>query len=385
MKPKSRLLVVTTSYPLEEKMVGGVFVRHLNRSLEQYFDVCTVTPGGRSNVKQKGVIAVRYGPRPLQVLAQQPGGIPVAVRKNPLVLLLLPFMALSMFVVTALQLARSDYVVSHWTISGVLTGVVNLFFRKPSIVVLHGSDANVASKFWLGRVLLFLCMKLNKRCIAVSSTMGEEVRSAFPGVKERVFFLPNGVCDEYLHKERILERDVFRFLMVANLNPMKGVGDAIGAFAQLKESGVAAELVIVGEGPQRNELEAMADAMGARESVKFVGAIDNNEIAEYYLNSDALVLPSYSEGRSSVIQEAMAFGLPILCSDILPNKELVKEGVNGFLFGLGDTKEIFDRMKFCVNNKAKLGVIGLENRRYIEGQGLTWSAVAAKYKELLSS
>ncbi len=108
-----------------------------------------------------------------------------------------------------------------------------------------------------------------------------------------------------------------------------------------------ATLVIVGEGPERESLEQSA---GRRElSVQFVGAVDYDKLAPYYAAADAFIIPTLEDNWSLVVPEAMACGLPILCSKYNGCwPELVQEGRNGWLFDPLDWRDIARVLEACL-------------------------------------
>jgi glycosyltransferase involved in cell wall biosynthesis len=127
-------------------------------------------------------------------------------------------------------------------------------------------------------------------------------------------------------------------LTVGRLDPVKGYALLIESVAELSRRGIDARLSIVGDGPQRAELERLAAALGMRERVEFAGAVGQDEIRRHYERADLFALPSFAEGLPVVLIEAMATGLPVVASRITGIPELVEEGVSGVLVrpGRGD-------------------------------------------------
>jgi colanic acid/amylovoran biosynthesis glycosyltransferase len=93
--------------------------------------------------------------------------------------------------------------------------------------------------------------------------------------------------------------------------------------------GVDAEIVLVGDGPERQRLERRAAELGV--DVTFTGAVGQDEIRRHYAEADVFCLPSFAEGVPVVLMEAMASGLPVVATRITGIPELVEEGVSGLL------------------------------------------------------
>ena len=117
--------------------------------------------------------------------------------------------------------------------------------------------------------------------------------------------------------EEVPEKKCFRFVSVGRLEEQKGFDRLIAALARLKERGWQAELVILGEGSRRRELESQAAALGVADSVLMPGFRENPY--PWMATADVFVCSSRSEGMSTVVTEALALGLPVLaveCSGV---------------------------------------------------------------------
>ena len=95
---------------------------------------------------------------------------------------------------------------------------------------------------------------------------------------------------------------------------------------------VDATLLIVGDGPSRPSLEALAKEMGVEDRVVFTGYIDNKDVMSAYAASDMLVSASRFETQGLSVLEAMASGIPVACCDARAFHDIIEDGVNGFLF-----------------------------------------------------
>lgn len=117
--------------------------------------------------------------------------------------------------------------------------------------------------------------------------------------------------------EEVPEKKHFRFISVGRLEDQKGFDRLIAALARLKERGWQAELVILGEGSRRRELEGRAAALGVADSVLMPGFLGNPY--PWMASADLFVCSSRSEGMSTVVTEALMLGVPVLaveCSGV---------------------------------------------------------------------
>jgi glycosyltransferase involved in cell wall biosynthesis len=122
-----------------------------------------------------------------------------------------------------------------------------------------------------------------------------------------------------------------RFVFVGRLAPEKGVTLLMDAVASLGARGLAVQLVVIGDGPCRGELERRIARGHLQEVVKLLGWQSTQRVREEILASRALVLPSFAEGLPIVLMEALALHRPVIATQVAGIPELVEHGVNGWL------------------------------------------------------
>lgn len=109
-----------------------------------------------------------------------------------------------------------------------------------------------------------------------------------------------------------------------------------------------AKLLLLGQGELMSEYQVDVKRKGMQEYVTFLGyRSDVNKICAL---SDVLVSASYQEGLPMNMIEAMAVGIPVVCSDIRGQRDLIKDGKNGYLFQLGDSERYCNRLVELYNN-----------------------------------
>lgn len=159
---------------------------------------------------------------------------------------------------------------------------------------------------------------------------------------ERIFTAPNAVDNNFFSQaaERDSDNPSKRrqefglpprfFLFVGRLVAEKGVFDLLRAYGTLSpEMRATVGLVFVGDGPVRSELERLANDI-APGSVQFPGFAQREKLASYYALAESFVLPTHTDTWGLAVNEAMACGLPIICSDVAGCvADLVEDGWNG--------------------------------------------------------
>ena len=94
------------------------------------------------------------------------------------------------------------------------------------------------------------------------------------------------------------------------------------------------------------------------EKIRFVGNVTFDKVKGYYESSDVFVIDSFAEGMAQVGIEAMACGLPLICSENSGVNDLIKDGVNGFVIPCGNTKVLKEKMQWFINNTDQIDRMG---------------------------
>ena len=179
----------------------------------------------------------------------------------------------------------------------------------------------------------------------------------------------NGVNDDPIgcgvSEERGHEKKCVRIAVVASLVENKGHAFLLTAFHGLTMLHPDLELWIVGDGPLRQSLERQTDALGIGNRVSFLGKRD--DIPRLLACSDIVVLPSlYREGLSLSIIEAMSRARPVVATSVGGNKELVADGVNGFIAIPGDADDLEAKLRILISDEDSRKRMGLAGRRRYE-------------------
>ncbi|MEO0770770.1 MAG: glycosyltransferase, partial [Cyanobacteria bacterium J06649_4] len=122
-----------------------------------------------------------------------------------------------------------------------------------------------------------------------------------------------------------------RLLFVGRLAAVKGLPMLLESVQRIKQTIPNIKLTVVGDGPDRQMLEAQTADWGLSEQVEFVGYQSQAAVREYLQQTDVFVLPSFAEGVPVVLMEAMMSGVPVVATQIAGVSELVTDGESGFL------------------------------------------------------
>ena len=170
------------------------------------------------------------------------------------------------------------------------------------------------------------------------------------------------ICNKYgIYKEN-------NFVFVGRLSPEKNVRTLIEAFNVVKRNISRAQdwgLVIVGDGPQKEELKTLVSDLKV-DGIVFTGGTSWDEVARIMAVCDVFVLPSISEPWGLVVNEAMACGLPVVVSKKAGAYwDLVRDGENGFGFDPESKDELVKMLDHMVNMEQDLEKFGTVSRQII--------------------
>lgn len=275
----------------------------------------------------------------------------------------------------------------------ILVGILaKLLIGRKVVVTLHGRRGVLRRKArLLGRLRLRSIARLADRFVAI--TDGMRSRLLAEGVApERIWNIPNGIDIERFRPATAAQKIALRRHMgygsdcliavyAGRLVEFKRVDLLIESWAALARAD-SARLLIVGDGPKREQLRTLADARGLGNSVDFVTSA--RDVLPYYQASDIFVLPSLHEELSVALLEAMACGLCVVAAGSPGNLAVIQDGVNGLVFPTGQAEPLRERLAEALGDAAKREVLQQAARRTVE-HGYTIQAVARAHLEMYRS
>lgn len=197
------------------------------------------------------------------------------------------------------------------------------------------------------------------------------------GLSGNVMKVPD---DEVAGLKRKLGAKGTVFLYVGRLIKLKGIAEYLRAWKAFNsKSAESATLILVGDGPQRQELEKYAADNGL-DNVVFTGRVDYDSIALYYKLADVFVIPTLEDNWSLVVPEAMASGLPVMCSKYNGCHPELVTPENGWVFDPLDKDDTMARLLDAIDSKDKFENMGQASRQIIENGHTPKHAANAVYK-----
>jgi len=174
-----------------------------------------------------------------------------------------------------------------------------------------------------------------------------------------------------------------RFLYVGRLQSQKNLLVMLEQFARASRHLAAAppRLEIVGDGPQRTELQTKARALAIGDAVQWSGWLDKAALLQAYRSADVVLNPSLGEGMPNTVLEAMACAVAVIASRVNGNSDLVDHGKTGLLFDLDDPDALGDAMIDLACNRERRIEMGRKARE-AACQRYSWDAAAVQYAAL---
>jgi glycosyltransferase involved in cell wall biosynthesis len=253
--------------------------------------------------------------------------------------------------------------------------VSNQFFSSlPKLINIFLSKVGLMKQ--LRKIILAMEKKaLNIPDAHVNYVEAFELLSTYGINRETVFITKNSPDTDILFgikkvldkSPALLSPNPYRLIHVGRLVGWKRVDMLIRAFASVKKKYAGAELIIVGAGPEDKVLKQLTMDLNLESSVIFKGGIyDPKVLGQYFMSSSLYVLAGMG-GIS--INDAMCFGLPVLCSVADgTEKYLVREGVNGRYFQEGNEKDLRNKIMWCFKNLSELKKMGRNSTDIIRNE-----------------
>jgi glycosyltransferase involved in cell wall biosynthesis len=151
---------------------------------------------------------------------------------------------------------------------------------------------------------------------------------------------------------------------IGRLNVVKDYGTLIGAFKEILKTHPTANLVIAGDGPEREKLQELTASLGITEKVFLLG--ERSDVGELLEQFDLFVLTSLTEGFSVALVEAAWSGLPIVATDVGGNSEIIQDGITGYLTKPKNVYDIQTKIKKLLDDEQLRNQFGLVARKRAE-------------------
>ncbi len=279
---------------------------------------------------------------------------------------------------------KPDVVIAYLETPSICACLARLFNHRFRLIV---SERNTTQHTGTNERIRFNLFRIADYVVPNAYSQETYMRTTFPKLANKIVTIPNFVDLEHfvppLERRR---REIPEIMIAASIWPSKNTVGFIDAVAKLKEKGHkfhiswyglnTKHIDYINQCMQKIEWFGVADCIELKEKT--------TQIKERYQDADYFCLPSFYEGTPNVICEAMACGLPVVCSDVCDNSKYVIEGENGFLFNPKDTESViiaFERLFAMTEEEYKSYC---HNSRTLAEQKLSKDAFVNAYLKLIA-
>lgn len=280
---------------------------------------------------------------------------------------------------------KYDVVITYLPGPNTIGCILKLMGLRFKLIV---SDRTTYQKLTFSVCLRSCLYKLADYVVPNSYSQAEFLLKNFKFLKSKIVPITNATDLGKFHSVPYITNNTKRILIAGRIHPQKNIPNFIKALELLKSNNLPIKVDWYGKiGKEMDGYNQMVMAIYEKSDIKQTLTFHpgSQNIISLYQNCDVFCLPSLYEGFPNVICEAMCCGKPILCSDVCDNPQLVKDGINGFLFDPKDPKSIADSIfRFCKLSDEEIKTMGIRSREMAENVCSTETFVN-KYINLIES
>ncbi len=277
-------------------------------------------------------------------------------------------------------------IVQTWLFAGNSYGRVAAREARVPVIVASERCVDLWKAGWQFAIDRLLCRWTDAIVVNSPAVRDFYVQHGLPAEKFAV--IPNAVelppekppCSrEELLKELGLPTQTRLVAVIGRLWPQKQIEDAIWAADLLKVIRDDVHLLVIGDGPERDRLLRFRDQVEIADRVHFLG--HREDVPRILPHIDVLWSTSRYEGQSNTILEGMAYGRPIVATDIPGTRDMIIPGKTGFLFPVGDRAALARFTQQLLENPALANEIGQTARQFV-AENFSLQRMVAQFQEL---
>lgn len=261
---------------------------------------------------------------------------------------------------------RPDHLHSHF-----INGPTSIAMFLGRLLDVPYSFTMHASMIWLDPIAFSNKLETADFCVSISEYNRQYVLETYgSGYADKIHVVHCGIEPDKLARDVPCKvpGDTLHLLGVGQLNRRKGFHILIPALAALRDRNVDFDCTIVGDGAERNALQAQIATHDLGDRVRLAGALLHEDVKHELARADAFVLPcvisedGWRDGIPVALMEAMAYGIPVVSTDILGLPELIDHGTGGLLVPSGDVEALADALQMLAHDSDLRESLGRNGR-----------------------
>ncbi|MFP9119257.1 N-acetyl-alpha-D-glucosaminyl L-malate synthase BshA [Flavobacterium sp. RNTU_13] len=246
--------------------------------------------------------------------------------------------------------------------------------RIPMVTTLHGTDITLVGNHPFYKPAVSFSINHSDVVTSVSQSLKDDTYRLFD-IDREIYVIPNFIeVNDNKNPELPCKRSALAgegqsiITHISNFREVKRIPDVVRIFNEIQKK-IPAKLLMVGDGPEREPAEKLAEELGISNKVVFFG--NSNEINEILCLTDLFLLPSQTESFGLAALEAMAAGVPVISSNAGGLPEVNRDGISGFLGNVGDVNYMAEKAIYILEDEQRLETFkcsALENAREFDIQ-----------------
>ena len=309
------------------------------------------------------------------------------------------FKRVNQYLDSIIESCKIDVIHAHMADSAFWGSLAANRHSIPMLITHHGNALVPQTPLYfklLSQLLLLFTARCAKINVAVSESVKQVLKKSFYLNEEKIVVVKNGVptpkeTDKSKRDGESGGRKKFNFsaggpniIAVGRLIAIKGQDQLIDAAPKVLQHFPNARFTFLGTGPLKSALEQRAKNRGIADHCQFPGS--TNEVPSYLENSDIYVTTSHHEGIPVATLEAMAWGVPVVASDVSGNSDIVRDETTGLLYPLGDSDKLSQAILRLLDNPSLAHTFASNGEKFIKDEfsfNKMVSHYEAIYKQLL--
>lgn len=244
-----------------------------------------------------------------------------------------------------LDILHVHYAIPHATSAYLAKQILDTKGRPAVITTLHGTDITLVGADPAYYQIVKFSIEHSCAVTAVSHSLREHTQEYFC-IKSPIevihnFFTPKSeYFNDKPHRSHYVKDNEKLLVHASNYRPLKRVGDVLKIFVEVKKE-VPCKLLLIGSGPDLGSVRNEVNELNLNDEVFFLGA--TREADSYIASGDLFLLPSEQESFGLVALESMAYGIPVVASNVGGLPEVIEDGISGILAPCGDVQAMAEK------------------------------------------
>jgi glycosyltransferase involved in cell wall biosynthesis len=285
------------------------------------------------------------------------------------------------------KITKFDIINLHYVSENALYALILSVIKKiPLVTNIHGADIEdlpYRNKF--NKIVLKFALKHSEIIFSNSKSMINQVNKLFRNqFSKKIITVGNGInIEEFDSSEKFFKKDYSYIIGVGRFVKKKGFDILIKAFSIVQKKYPNLNLILIGDGTERANLEKLRDDMKMNNSIHFLGGKSHEETIKYIKGSEFFVLPSRKEPFGIVCLEAMAAKKAVVAMNVGGVSEYLKHTINGMLVENERSEDLANSIIYLIDNPELSKKFGLNGRKLVE-TNYTWDSISQKYIKVFS-